>query len=96
MSSDENTFETGIESKICDDAITAAMSVIAACNTIRCLDVSLRQLAVALEYMGFGRDELVSAAMIVSAGSHFQDEGLLDAIFQAIENTNDESEKNHG
>ena len=94
--SDENTFETGIESEIHDDAITAAMSVIAACNTIRCFDVSLRQLAVALEYMGFGRDELVSAAMIVSAGSHFQEKGLLDAIFQAIEKANDESEKDHG
>lgn len=94
--SDENTFETGIESEIHDDAITAAMSVIAACNTIRCLDISLRQLAVALEHMGFGRDELVSAAMIVSAGSHFQEKGLLDAIFQAIENTNDESEKSNG
>lgn len=93
--SGENTFETGVKSEIHDDAITAAMSVIAACNTIRCLDISLRQLAVALEYMGFGRDELVSAAMIVSAGSHFQEKGLLDAIFQAIENTNDESEKNH-
>lgn len=51
-----------------DGAIASAMAIITACNVIRATTCSIRDLAAALDALGFGANELISVYMMQAAG----------------------------
>ena len=75
--------------EVSNDAIAAGMSVIATCTCIRQLDVSIRDIRLAMELLGFVPEQLVAIHMMVAAGElAVDDSSAMTEIVNSVRQAN--------